>query len=257
MHSAHPDLRGAQWDKKFYATETGKKYKALGQSWISAYKKLTPDGKSWIKLNPNAEVNEINVMKSHINLHNTNLFDTLHDISHKPIVAMKLSNEDAGSEAYFKALIDPASFSDDAQDKSVASYIARGLANDIYKSESFRKSITACACKPATTSTAVGCLVSNSCIALACALLDNRAATDNVQASFRAVEALGDNDVAIGLSDARRRDLATKLKRLHVDEVEATPTRIRSTTHSKGEDAEATNDTKDDMSVWKLQKDEI
>ena len=46
VHSAHPDLRGAQWDKKFYATETGKKYKALGQSWISAYKKLTPDGKS-------------------------------------------------------------------------------------------------------------------------------------------------------------------------------------------------------------------
>ena len=27
--------KGAQWDEKFYATETGKKYKTLGQSWIS------------------------------------------------------------------------------------------------------------------------------------------------------------------------------------------------------------------------------
>ncbi len=33
--------------QKLYATATGKKYEALGQSWISAYKKLTPDGESW------------------------------------------------------------------------------------------------------------------------------------------------------------------------------------------------------------------
>ena len=37
----------------------------LGQSWISAYKKLTPDGKSWMKLNP-TEVNEINVVVRHL-----------------------------------------------------------------------------------------------------------------------------------------------------------------------------------------------
>lgn len=73
---------------------------------------------------------------------------------------MKLSNEDAGSEAYFRALIDPASFSDDIQDKKIASYITKRLANDIYKNENYKKSIKACACKPATTSTAVGCFVS-------------------------------------------------------------------------------------------------
>ena len=30
-NSTHADLEGAQWDKKFYATETGKKYKALNR----------------------------------------------------------------------------------------------------------------------------------------------------------------------------------------------------------------------------------
>ena len=49
-------------DKKFQQTETGKKYRTLNQSWISEYKKLTPDGKDWVKLYPK-KVNEINVMK--------------------------------------------------------------------------------------------------------------------------------------------------------------------------------------------------
>lgn len=64
-------------------------------------------------------------------------------------------------------------------------------------------------------------------------------ATDSIQISFRVVEALGNNDIIIGLSDVRRHDLATKLKHLYVDEIEATPTHVQSTTHSKGEDAEA------------------
>ena len=46
-------------------------------------------------------------------------------------------------------------------------------------------------------------------------------------------------DIIIGLSDVRRYDLTTKFKHLYVDEIEAIPTRIRSTIHSKGEDAEA------------------
>ena len=85
----------------------------------------------------------------------------------------------------------------------------------------------------------VSCLITNNCITLTCTLLDNRATTDNIQISFRVVETLGNNDIIIGLSDVRRYDLTTKFKHLYVDEIEATPTRIRSTIHSKGEDAEA------------------
>ena len=94
----------------------------MNQSWISEYKKLTPDGKDWVKLYPK-KVNEMNVMKLNTsNDSNANLIDTLHDINSKPIVAMKLSNEEAGNEIYFRALLDPGSFSNSTQEKKIVSY---------------------------------------------------------------------------------------------------------------------------------------
>ena len=86
---------------------------------------------------------------------------------------MKLSNEEAGSEIYFRALLDPGSFSNNTQEKKIVSYITKKLASDISKNEIFRKSATACTCKPATTSTAVGCFVTSNCITLTCKLLDH------------------------------------------------------------------------------------
>ena len=50
---------------------------------------------------------------------NANLNDALHDINSKPIVAMKLSDEETGNEAYFRALLDPGSFSNSTQEKII------------------------------------------------------------------------------------------------------------------------------------------
>ena len=70
-----------------------------------------------MKLYPK-KVNEINVMKLNTsNDSNTNLIDTLHDINSKPIVAMKLSDEETGNESYFRVLLDPGSFSNTNRQK--------------------------------------------------------------------------------------------------------------------------------------------
>ena len=88
---------------------------------------------------------------------------------------MKLSDEKTGNESYFRVLLDPGSFSNtnSTKEKKIVSYITKKLANDINKNEIFRKSTTACNCKPATTSTAVGCFVTSNCITLTCKLLDH------------------------------------------------------------------------------------
>ena len=52
----------------------------------------------------------------------TNHRRMVHDINSKPIVAMKLSNEEAGNEIYFRALLDPGSFSNSTQEKKIVSY---------------------------------------------------------------------------------------------------------------------------------------
>ena len=123
------------------------------------------------------------------------------------------------------------------------SYITKKLATDITKNEIFRKSTTTCICKPATTSTAVGCFVTSNCITLTCKLLDHRATTDDIQIqiSFRIVETLGENDIIIGLSDIRKHDLTKKFRHIYVDDIEASPNYDHPTIDAQGEDAEALN----------------